>query len=281
MVLLGYAVFVFTAESYNPFVIPAKNSSKIEKRRRYHLLGILAGCLVALSCLAAWILSSGNFLEGLKVSFIVATILLLLVLAADTLLNVFRKRQVGAPHVTAQQVTGQSVTGQSVYGEDIENTKTINELESSIALMQKETDALTEKAIRLDATEAELKSVRYELTALKEREQASISLSQSTIKELRSENQRLQNEAERAEELKLQLDNNRLEISKLKSENERHAELRTALEQRDRELQKKLQQAALKERAGRLKMEASAKRALGIARQAVTKLNEHEKKFAK
>jgi len=42
-----------------------------------------------------------------------------------------------------------------------------------------------------------------------------------------------------------------------------------------------LQQAALKEREGRLKMEASAKRAANIARQAIGKLHEHEKRLAK
>lgn len=310
MVLLGYAVFVFTAESYNPFAIPAKNNSKSADRRRYHLLGILAGSLVALSCIAAWILSSGNFFEGLQVSFIVATISLLILLAVDTVLNWFRKPQVTAPHLSQQAIYDEghqldvekdqdaaeleSDTDIQQDTEDklaliqhehslelIENTKTINELESSIAVMQKETDALSEKVIRLDAAEAELKSVRYELTALKERDQESISLSESTIEKLRSENLNLQNEAEQVKELKLELDNNGLEISKLKSENERHAELRAALEQHDNELQNKLQQAALKERAGRLKMEASAKRALGIARQAVTKLNEHEKRFVK
>lgn len=36
MVLLEYAVFVFTAESFNPFAIPAKISIKDGNRRRYH-----------------------------------------------------------------------------------------------------------------------------------------------------------------------------------------------------------------------------------------------------
>lgn len=310
MVLLGYAVFVFTAETYNPFAIPAKNSSENGKRRRFHLVGLLAGCLVALSCLAAWILGSGNFLEGLKVSFIVATISLFLVLGADTVLNWFRKRQVNASQVTQKSIVNDDHQADVEIKQEavdlelntdlkqdledklkliqhehslelIENTNTINELETSIAVMQKERDALTEKAIRLDDAEAELKSARDELIALKERDQESIRLSQSTIEKLRAENLNLQNEVEGAKELKLELENNRLEFSKLKSENENQAELRSELVQREKELQKKLHQAALKERAGRIKMEASAKRALVIARQAVTKLNEHEKKIVK
>ena len=138
-----------------------------------------------------------------------------------------------------------------------------------------------QKANRLDSTEAELKSVRQELAVLKQRDHQPVSSSENTIEKLTAENLSLQNEVNRAKELELELDNNRQEVSKLKSENERHVESRTALEQRDKELQKKLQHAALKERAGRLKMEVSAKRALGIARKAVDKLNAHEKKHLK
>jgi len=47
------------------------------------------------------------------------------------------------------------------------------------------------------------------------------------------------------------------------------------------EVHEKLHQAALREREGRLKMEASARRAVIIARQAIYRLNEHEKQLLK
>lgn len=309
MLLLGYGVFVFIAETYNPLAIPAKENTTKEKRR-YHLFGILAGCLVVLSSLAAWVLSSNSFFEGLKASFILATIALLLLLVAHTALTFFGKSQDSDLPDATQSLVGEENQVDVDLVEDVvthdvrasiehefeekialmesehntqilEKNKTIETLESSIAELKEEKDVLTEKAVRVDSVEAELNSVKNEITTLKETNQDSKGVLESTIEDLKAENINLRDEAEQVNDLKRDLENSRVELTKLKSDYESEAKLREENEQREKELQYKLHHAALKERVGRLKMEVSAKRALGIARQAVTKLDRQEKNQAK
>lgn len=359
MALLGYAVFVFMAENYKPFNVPAKNSSDDSNRRHYHILGLVAGCLVALSSLAAWFLKSDSFVEGLKASFILATVLLLLLLLLDWLRGFFNNRN-GIENQNAHSSNDSmpqtlsdhesndldnAAKFSQTHNDDVESkllennlelqekTKTIIALETSITDLQNDTVTLSEKANRLDASEAELQAVKSELSSLKTRDQESRILSEQAMEKLRTENLNLQHEAGQAQQLKQELESNREELLKLKSDTERNVHLNSELEQKEHELQVlrqklemkdirhndlitdltegkgqirsnapeleklkmalasneqtsyeqkvRLQQAALKEREGRIKMEASLKRAFTIARQAIGKLHEHEKKLIK
>lgn len=309
MLLLGYGVFVFIAETKKPTAIPAKETSDSDKRR-YHLFGLLAGVLVFLSSIAAWVLGTGSFFAGLKASFIVAVISLLLLLAAYSVLNWFLKSRnteaTDAQHLvdgeeqqadvdiglTAENIVEKTAVEKELEekieliqqehkAEILDKTKSISELESSVADLRNERDTLTEKIIRLDDVEAELSSAKNELATLKQSSQETLGLSESTIETLKAQNLNLQTEVEQVKELRLELESSRTDFNKLKSEFESDAKLRSENEQREKELQYKLHQAALKERAGRLKMEVSAKRALGIARQAVSKLDNHEKKLTR
>lgn len=314
MILLGYAVFVFISQKLNPFAIPAKNTSEGRQPRRSHLIGLLAGCLIAVSSLAAWFLSSGNFIEGLKASFIAASGLLLSLVVVDTVRTFFRKRRRPTTHAIEKTIPHEQTELEipnipdamslksnnelqtkheeelgnllSKHEEELGNLLTehkleiqekvqrIDTLENTISEMQKNTDELTEKAIRLDASEEQLRSVRLELNALETRELESKGAVDTEIEKLRTENLNLKNDVENTQLLQYEIENKQLEFNELKS----------ALANKDRstnELKIKLHQAALKERTGRLKMEASAKRAVVIARQAISRLNEHEKKLQK
>lgn len=315
MVLLGYTVFVFTAESFNPLAIPAKHSLKDGNRRRYHLLGLLAGCLVALSCLAAWFASRGTFLEGLKVSFIAAAGLVLLLLIVDTVRNVFRKRRRRAKQVTHQSVEHHSaslykntptedperlsnITQKTAYPDnenrklDVQSQQEAIKLENHIELKQKHEDELgcmlrehklevLEKTKRIDTLESTLTEMQKNTDVLNERQVELGSVLAQRENELKSVRQEL--------ELKDVVHNDAIrDLTEAKGLPKGNVpgldKIKLALASSERnsaELQSRLQQTALKERAGRLKMEASAKRAVIIARQAIARLNEHENKLPK
>jgi len=283
MALLGYVAFVYTTGNYKPFNIPAKSNLGDGNVRNNHLLGLLAGALVALSSLSAWVLNSGSVIAGLKTSFIAAAICLLLLLSVGWLRGYFTSRNANATthHSNEEDLNNDVSSNQMLHAQsdhtdsnldDIaalqnkhedelkiklrdydlvvqEKTDAITNLENTIVELKNDKVALTEKADRLDSAEAELLSVRDELTTLQVRDQETISFSQKTIESLQTENKNLLQEVEQAQQVRAELESNRLELQQLKSVNERHEQNNNALEQKEYELHTLRQELELKDKA--------------------------------
>jgi len=103
--------------------------------------------------------------------------------------------------------------------------------------LMSENEHYTQLGNALEQKDIELRSVKHELTALKTRDEETISLSEKAIKKLQTENKNLRSEVDQVQHLKKELDSRDVDLQKLKSENERQSKkMNDLLEQKDGEL---------------------------------------------